>query len=430
MTGIDFTRAGIDVRQCFSFTKKAMAEAMEIIKKKKDIRGCVILSTCNRMELWVSLTEDAQLRLPEFLCRLKGLRLKDYQEYLVVRENEKAVGHLFYLSAGMKSQILGEDQILTQVKEAVSFAREQECTDHVLEVLFRMAVTAGKQVKTNVPMDKANFSAAHRAVEYLKEQGNVLSGKKCLVIGNGEMGKLTALALMEEGADVTVTVRQYKSGVVNIPQGAKRINYGERYQYIPECDVIFSATASPNLTITKAELEKCLDLQEKRVPTVKSELTVEEGAKQEEQIYVDLAVPRDMEQSIQSLEHIRLYDIDSFHMDARSERMRRQYSQADQILKEEMQKFFDWQECRDMVPRIQNIGEKSAQEMVWRMEKSMKGLSIAETEKEQLKHQMEQTAGKVVDKLLFALRDRADTELLRQVVEIMEQVYEDKPEMK
>lgn len=406
MTGIDFTRAGIDIRQCFSFTKKAMALAMGQIRQRKEIRGCVLISTCNRMELWVSLTEGAKIALPDFLCSLKGLSLADYGDYLTVRENREAVEHLFYMSAGMKSQIVGEDQILTQVKEALAFAREQESTDRLLEVLFRMAVTAGKQVKNNVVMDKANYSAAHHALELLKEQGNNLSGKICLVIGNGEMGKLTAQALMEEGADVTVTVRQYRSGMVNIPKGAKRIDYGERYQYIPKCNLIVSATASPNLTITREGLDSCLG-----------------NAFHQNQIYLDLAVPRDMESVIAQREGVKYYDMDSLPLERQSEKMRRQYQQAEKILSGEIQKFLDWQECRNLVPRIQQIGADAARELVWRMEKTFQKLDLPETDKEGLRKQLESTAGKVVDKLLFELRDQAQQETLQKTVEILEQVY-------
>lgn len=406
MVGIDFTKAEINIRERFAFTKKEIAKAMELIKSKQKVYGCVILSTCNRMEMWLSLCGEIQPALSEVLCGLKGLDAGDYQEYLAVRRGEQAIEHLFFLCSGMKSQILGEDQILTQVKDALSFAREQECTDYVLEMLFRKAITAGKLVKTKVPMDKSNFSAAHRAVRFLKEQGDSPTGKKCLVIGNGEMGKLTANVLMEEGASVMMTVRQYKSGVVNIPKGVKRINYGERYQYIPECEYVFSATASPNITITKEDLEKCFH-----------------GKPAKKQIFVDLAVPRDIQQSVQSIKHIRCYDLDSFHMDTWSEQMHNQYHQAEQILHVEIQKFIDWMECRDLVPRIINIGEESAKEMVWRMERPLKNLSVSEEEKDVLRYQMEQTATKVIDKLLFALRDQTDKELLRQVVEVMEQVY-------
>lgn len=396
--------AQINVRQCFAFTKSAMTLAMEKIKEDKRIKGCVILSTCNRMELWVSLLDDAEMDLPEYICNLKELPTEQYRRFLKVREGEEAVRHLFFLSAGLKSQIVGEDQILTQVKEAAAFAREQECMDHVLEVLFRMAVTAGKQVKTQVPMDKANFSAAHQAIHFLKEQGIVFSGKKALVIGNGEMGKITAQALMEEEADVTVTVRQYRSGVVNIPKGASRMNYGERYSYIPECDFVFSATASPNLTITREGLSNCKI--------------------QKEQIYVDLAVPRDMDENIREWKNTKLYDMDSFHLEHQSERMKQQMQQAEAILNRQIQGFYDWLESRDLVPRIQEIGTASGQEFCWRMEKDMKSMRMNEEEKEALRGKMEQTVAKVVDKLLFELRDQVDTDTLRQCVEVLEQVYE------
>ncbi|MEY8390224.1 glutamyl-tRNA reductase [Lachnospiraceae bacterium] len=410
MTGIDFTTAGIDIRQRFSFTSKAMAAAIAQIRQKQEIRGCVLLSTCNRMELWLSLEEGAEFAIADFLCRLKGLSCEEYQEYFVVREGAEAVKHLFYLSAGMKSQIVGEDQILTQVKEALAFAREQEGADRLLEVLFRMAVTAGKQVKANVVMDKANFSAAHRALEFLKEQGNVLTEKICLVIGNGEMGKLTAQALMEEGADVTVTVRQYRSGIVKIPQGAKRIDYGERYRYIPKCDLVVSATASPNLTITREGLDACLRQRD---------------AYFQEQIFLDLAVPRDMETSIAERQGVVYYDMDSLPFEAQSVEMRRQYEKAQNLLDRAIQKFLEWQECRDLVPRIQQIGADAGRELAWRMEKTLQHLNLSKTDLANLQKQLEHTTGKVVDKLLFELRNQAEPETLQKTVEVFEQVYRD-----
>lgn len=411
MTGIDFTRAGIDIRQRFSFTRNAMAEAVEQLKQMQEIRGCVLISTCNRMELWLSLREDAELVLTQLLCSLKGLSWEEYGRYLVTRENEEAVKHLFYLSTGMKSQVVGEDQILTQVKEAISFAREKDCADKILQVLFRMAVTAGKHVKSHVVMDKANFSAAHQAVDFLKGQGTVFEGKKCLVIGNGEMGKLTAQALMEEGADVTVTVRQFKSGMVQIPQGAKRIDYGERYHHIPACDLVVSATASPNITLTRQMLADCLAGCEDREIAGKK------------RIFVDLAVPRDMETSIAEMENVEYYDMDSLPIRVQSSKMRSQYRQAEEILTEEIHKFMVWQECRDINPRIQQIGMEAAEELVWRMERPLSELCLSGDDKERLQQQLRETAGKVVDKLLYELRDQGEQEVLQKTVEIMEQVY-------
>ncbi|MEG1946380.1 MAG: glutamyl-tRNA reductase [Lachnospiraceae bacterium] len=409
MIGIDHSLAEVTIRECFAFTKKAMASVMEIMKKNKNIKGCVILSTCNRMELWLSLEEGVELDLDllSYLCEWKKLDCAEYGKYFKVRDGVDAVRHLFYLSAGIKSKIIGEDQILTQIKEAIAFSREWECADHVLEVLFRMAITAGKQVKTRIPMDRGNFSAAHQAVCELKKQGIVFSGKKALVIGNGEMGKITAQVLLEEGVEVTVTIRQYRSGMVTIPQGVKRINYGERYHYIPDCDFVFSATASPNQTITKEQL------QQSRI----------KSSHLKQQIYVDLAVPRDIESSIQELAGIQLCDIDTFGIAYQSEKMKEQYHQAKIQLEKGILEFSDWQESRELVPRIQKIGRQSSKELCWRMEKTWKELELSEIDKCSLENQLSETTEKIVDKLIFALRDHMDADMLKQCIEIMEQVY-------
>ena len=231
MIGIDYKKASVDVRAQFSFTKKNTVAALENLKKEPGILGCIILSTCNRMEIWASTGEDWKGSLYEFLCREKEKDPDEFRQYFVSRKEEEAVEHLFYLTSGLKSQILAEDQIITQVKDALALSREAYCTDNVLEVLFRMAVTAAKKVKTQVSFSRANSSVIHQAIERLENQGFSIQGKTCMVIGNGEMGKVTALALKEAGADVTVTVRQYRSGIVTIPQGCDRINYGERLSF-------------------------------------------------------------------------------------------------------------------------------------------------------------------------------------------------------
>lgn len=171
MIGIDHSMASVDIRAEFAFTKKNAGSAMEKIKKEEGILGCILLSTCNRMELWVSTAPDWEGDLYASLCRLKSLPQEPYRDYFIKREDREAVEHLFYLTSGLKSQILGEDQILTQVKDALSLAREHFTTDGVLEVLFRMAVTAGKKIKTEVTFSRGNLSVIHQALSCLKEEG-------------------------------------------------------------------------------------------------------------------------------------------------------------------------------------------------------------------------------------------------------------------
>ena len=403
MIGIDYGKASVDVRAQFSFTKKNAVQAMERLKKMPGDYGCIILSTCNRMELWASLQEEWEGSLYGFLCKEKDKRPEDFQKYFVQRTEREAVEHLFYLTSGLKSQILAEDQIITQVKDALALSREAYCTDNVLEVLFRTAVTAAKKVKTEVSFSRGNVSVIHQAIEKLKAQGFPLQGKNCMVIGNGEMGRVAALALKEAGADVTVTERQYRSGVVNIPQGCQRINYGDRMEFLPQCDLVVSATASPNLTITKEGLEEA---------GISGSL-----------VLIDLAVPRDIDPLAGTLGNVRLYDIDSFKIDAVSPKLQESLERAGAILGEQMEDFYSWYEGHDLIPRIQGIKEEAVQDLNLRILKTLRKTPMEEGDREKLLTAIDKAAEKVVNKMVFGLKDSLKQEEFRNCVEGLEKLY-------
>lgn len=404
MIGIDHNMAPVDVRAQFAFTKKNAGEAMEALKVCPGISGCILLSTCNRLELWASMEEDTEVSLYDWLCDYKGIHDASLKKYFTERGGKEAVEHLFYLTSGLKSQILGEDQILTQVKEALSLARECFVTDSVMEVLFRMAVTAGKKIKTEVPFAHGNPSVIHQAVCSLKSQGYEIKGKTCMVIGNGEMGKVAAQTLREAGADVTVTVRQYRSGIVEIPEGCKRINYGERMEYLPKCDLVVSATASPNFTLREEQF---------------SDLTLPE-----ELILLDLAVPRDIDPALGKRKEIRLYDMDSFHSSEISSEQSESIRKAEQIVEEQMEEFYQWLEGRDVIPRIQEIREDAVQDLNLRIEKILKKTPMEQKDRESLLEAVDTAAGKVVNKLIFGLRDSLNQEVFLECVAGLEKLYE------
>ncbi|WP_345891665.1 glutamyl-tRNA reductase [Ruminococcus sp. OA3] len=405
MVGIDHNKASVDVRALFSFTKKNAAAAMEELKSRDGILGCIILSTCNRMEIWASVEEEWEGSLVEELCIIKEVDPTQFGQYFVMRERNEAVNHLFHLTCGLKSQILGEDQIITQVKDALSLARENYMTDSVLEVLFRMAVTAAKKVKTDVTFSRANFTAMDRAVSMLKEQGYEIQGKTCMVIGNGEMGKLAAQTMQKAGAVVTVTVRQYRSGMVTIPKGCARINYGERMDLLPKCHVVVSATASPNFTLTRELLEE-------------ADLT-------HDIIFIDLAVPRDIEPAIGEMEHVTLYDIDDFQVTAVGDYLKDSFDQAEAILQEQQKEFYDWYDGRDLIPRIQEIQEDAVTDLELRIHKILGKLPLDDRERESLRQSIELAAGKVVGKMIFGLRDSLEKETFLACVEGLEKLYEE-----
>ena len=405
MIGIDHSKAAVEYRELFSFTRAGACHAMETLKERKGIDGVIILSTCNRMELWVSVDEEVPFSLYDELCGLKGVTTQEYRCFFTEREGDEAVRHLFETACGLKSKIIGDDQIITQVKNALSLSREVFCTDKVLETLFRTAVSAGKKVKTQVRLTGNDTSAITGAVHNLKAQGIDLGSLTCMVIGNGEMGKLAAAALIKEGADVTVTVRQYHNGQVQIPENCSRINYGDRMEYLKYCDLVVSATASPNCTVKYCEVTQ--------VPRKKNV------------IMIDLAVPRDIDREVGNLDGITLYDIDSFGLEIEHEQLKKATEEAETILQEFIDDFNLWYGCRDLVPVVQQVCAQAAQDVELRLTKPMRRLNASEEEKEELEKAIETAASKVVNKILFGLRDNLCISTWRDCMEAVARIYEE-----
>lgn len=401
MIGIDHSLAGVEVREKFSFTGRQTAALMEKWKRYREISGIVLLSTCNRTEIYINSKQEIQ-DFYKLLCEEKEVEGAAYRPFFCIRKGREAVSHLFEMTAGLHSLIVGEDQILTQVKDALSFAREEYAVDKVLEVLFRQAITAAKEMKTKVSFSGWNLSTASEAVQSLKRQGRMFKEKKCLVIGNGVMGRLTAQTLLNEGADVTVTVRQYHRGIVDIPAGAARIDYGRRYEILPECDYIFSATASPNLTIKREKLELC--------------------KREKEQIFVDLAVPRDMEPAIKEIPLVILYDVDDFALQNTSPQMERERAKASELIGKRVEEFESWYECRELIPLIQKISHLAALDLCGRLEKPFRQMEASR--RDTLLEAVENSADKVAARMLFALRDGLDTDSFRDCLEVLERKME------
>lgn len=408
MAGIDYTDAGLDIRGRFSYTKREQEETIKYLKQLEGVSGCVLLSTCNRTELILSCNGEGELDEKELFCRLKNLDPAQYGIYLHVRRGMEAVQDLFALAGGLKSQILGEDQILTQMREAADFSRQFFGTDKILETLFRMAVTAGKEVKTKIALPSSNHSAPLAAISGLERDGAVFQGEKCLVIGNGVMGRMTAQLLLDRGADVTVTIRQYRSGIVDVPPAAKRIDYSKRYDKMPECRYIFSATASPNTTITREKLpaEQLRD----------------------HVVFVDLAVPRDIEQEIGGLTGVTLYDIDDFGVGL-PEDAKQSLADAEQLLKERTQEFQNWYDARDIVPMLLKISERASEDVMARvtgqLRKNLPALqgNMQEADQAAVEDIVRKSVQKVVNKLMFSVRDSVDVSTFRDCVDAMSELY-------
>ena len=320
--------------------------------------------------------------------------------YFVERREQEAVDHLFRLAAGLESKVVGEDQILSQVNEALGYAHSLGATDHALEVLFRMAVTAAKRVKTQTDLSLSDSSVIHTALRALREQGISFAGKNCLVIGSGMMGKISARTLLDSGARVSVTVRKYRKGIVDIPGGCTRVDYDDRLRLLPDCDLVVSATASPNYTLCRRDLE-----------ALRPDHPV---------ILIDLAVPRDIERSAGELEWVTLYDIDAFGIDLQSERVRENARRAEAILEEEKAEFYAWYEGRDVVPRIQALKDAAAQNVTARLAPAMRRAALEGAARSDLEEEIEGAAARMMNNLLFGMRSRLPEDVFRECLGAME----------
>lgn len=323
MSYIDYNMAGLGEREVFSCTKTQTQTIYETLKANEEIQGAVLIATCNRTELYLSLKGGSRLNPFQQLCQVIGVPYERYTHMNKTLAGDDAVIHLCKVASGAESQIWGDDQIVTQVDDALKAAQKAKATDAILNVVFRQGVAAGKKVKTLVDFKVDDNSTASRAVKLVRTNPEL---KKVLVIGNGMIGRLVAELLVKEGLEATMTLRQYKYGENIVPKGAKTVNYADRYSKMEEADAVISATLSPHYTVTLEEIQKM-----KRIP----------------EVFIDLAVPRDIDPMVEKLPDVRYYDIDTLGRDIRDARQEEQMREIEKIIEKYMDDFHKWHSFRE-----------------------------------------------------------------------------------
>lgn len=326
--------AGIDASAPFEEREKlslVRGQVQAMLPRIAEQTGCaaVLLATCSRTELYLHAEGEQALPDPaEALCRAAGVAAS---AFVTRREGADAVRHLMHVAAGMQSQIFGDDQIVSQVKDAVALAREAKTTDAVLDTLFRRAVTAGKRVRTETRLTGVPASAAEVGVRRAERFFGSLAGHRAVVIGNGEMGRLAARALVRAGSEVTVTLRTYRHGETLVPQGCGTVPYDRRLDAIEGADLVVSATTSPHFTLTAAQMQTLL------CPP---------------RLLLDLAMPRDIESTAAGAQ-TALFNLDDLGDLGDADDTSRETAEC--ILDEETREFFAWLNYRAALPLIAKI---------------------------------------------------------------------------
>lgn len=411
MAGIDHHLADLAHRELFSFTKAGAQEAMNNIRSLSGVCGCVLLSTCNRTELWVTVDGGQEELSPEeMLCRVKGVSPSAYGSLFVKREGEEAVRHLLALACGLDSRIFGEDQIISQVREALDLARKQQCTDMVLEKVFQTAIGAAKEVRSCISLAEADGSTARKVISLLKERAGEIRGLPCLVIGNGQMGRLTAEALVQQGAEVKMTLRRAMHGIRPtasiIPEGCEMIPYEERLKALTSSTIVISATRSPHYTLKKEEVVPYFSNRQGK-------------GKQKKAIWIDLAVPRDIDPSLAHLDELSLIDIDQLSQGDNGEKNDQNKAAAERILATYLEALNQWFAFRDRVPKIQDILRLSMEDVAKRLDHSLQATPLSIEGKEKVQAEIDRAVEKSIGKLLFGLKETLHHSLWEECLDAM-----------
>lgn len=336
--GINHKTAPIALREQIAQSAVAPVEPSHLYSKE-----AALLSTCNRSE-WYCSTHDVEATLTGLAEQL-GLSQEAWQSYVYVHQNTAAVRHLMKVACGLDSMILGEPQILGQIKQAYRYASEQGTIGKQLGAMFRYVFSATKRVRNDTNIGQFPVSVAYTGVDLIKRQGGDLSQKQVLLIGAGETVELTARHLLQQGVGhITVANRSLDNARILAGQyGASAVTLGAIPEMLGQCDIVITATASTLPLIGKGMLETAMRQRQQR-PL----------------LLLDLAVPRDIEAEAGQLPNIALYNLDDLQAiisDNLGER-RDAARQAEEIIEHEITKYIRWQRSLTAVNAVRHYREQ------------------------------------------------------------------------
>lgn len=349
VVGVNYRTAPVEIREKLSFIENELPNAMAALQKEKSILENIIVSTCNRTEIYavVDQLHTGKFYVKQFLAKWFDIPMDSFSQYLVIRENNDAVDHLFRVSAGVDSMVLGETQILGQVKKSFLEGQETGTTGTVFNQLFKQAVTFAKRVHSETGIGENAVSVSYAAVELAKKIFGSLQDKHVLIIGAGKMGELAIKNLYGNGvSSVTVMNRTFEKAqaLANTFNGAAR-KMDELEDALVEADIVISSTSATDYVIKKDMMVK-VDRLRKGRPI----------------FMVDIAVPRDLDPLLGDLPNVFLYDIDDLHgiVEANLAEREKAANEIVQKIHQENEQFTEWLATLGVVPVISALRQKAS----------------------------------------------------------------------
>ncbi|MCS6777834.1 MAG: glutamyl-tRNA reductase [Chloroherpetonaceae bacterium] len=341
--GVSHHQAPIEVRERLSFPERYLPEALRALADVSDVREGVILSTCNRTEVYAvvetQVREAACGLLQEYLARFHQIAVAQFAPYGYCKLEQEVVYHLLRVAAGLDSLVLGETQILGQVRRAFRITQESGTVGSVLTTLLQWALLTGKRVQTETGLGRGAFSIGHAAVDLARSIFDDLSQATVLVIGAGKMSELTARHLMDNGVRIVLVANRTYEKAMELARRfqGRAVRYDTLAEELVTADIVLSSTAAPHPVLRRETVQAALRKRKGRPLFL-----------------IDIAVPRDIEPSVGELDNVFLYNIDDLQavvLEAARGRMA-EIARAEAIVAEEAARFLAWYRSRAVAPVI------------------------------------------------------------------------------
>lgn len=418
--GVNHRRAPVELREKVAFPADRLDDALVEILKREGITEAMILSTCNRVELYAAGDPDTTpFRLGAFLHEFHDIEEGKLDEHLFRLVGEDALSHLFRVAASLDAIVVGEPQILGQVKDAYFRGAAQKTTGPVLNKAMHKAFSVAKRVRTETRIATSAVSVSYAGVELARKIFGDIVGRDCLLVGAGDMAELAARHFVERGARVIVANRSFERGhtlAENFGGVARELS--ELPQLLEEVDIVLCSTSAPGFVITKEMLKKAVKRRRYRPLFL-----------------VDIAVPRDIDPRAAELEGVYVYDVDDLQevIADNIEQRRNEADRAEDIVREEVLRFAKLTREQRAVPTIKALRQYMLDVASAEADKTLVVLGDKASEKQ--KRSVEAMARAIVNKVLHepitklkeqsARNDPAAADLFAAVQELFQLVLED-----
>jgi glutamyl-tRNA reductase len=345
LLGLNHTTAPLEVREKLAFNAKQCRHAIAAFRSKFEQCEAVLLSTCNRVELYIGRAAHEHPTLGEmisFLAEFHGIGVEQFQEHLYHKKDREAVEHLFTVSSSLDSMVLGETQILGQVREAYELSREIESAGPLLNPLFQRAIAVGKQVMHETALAEGRLSVASAAVDYARRIFETFTDKTVLCVGAGKMTTLTLQSFVGLSPKRLLVCNRDPAKAILLAERftGEAVSYEQLEDHLVAADIVVTSTGSAHPIITRQQFSRVLRRRRYRTSFL-----------------IDIAVPRDVEASVGEIERVYLYNLDDLQQVVQATQAQRRdtIDAARQIVALQVEEFAAWHRAREMGPVIDRL---------------------------------------------------------------------------